>query len=256
MEKLFFRNSKGDNLSAVLREPSENTNNAIVVMAHGFQSNKDSKKFIELEKIFNNNNIATFRFDFYGHGESEGEFENITMSEAKDDVLSALSYVKKLGFFKIFLIGSSFGGLSSNLAASESQDLSGLVLICPVSDYERVLRESMTKNEISDWKEKGFTYKTDEKTNEKRKLLWAFFENLAKNNGYISAKNITIPTLIVHGDKDTTVSLSQSKELVSVIKNSTLYIVKGADHFFTDKLLFQEMINNVSKFILNLLESN
>lgn len=255
MEKLFFKNSKGNKLSAVVVRPSQNKNNAIVVMAHGFQSNKDSKKFVELERILNENNIATFRFDFYGHGESEGKLEDITMSEAKDDVLSALSYVNALGFAKIFLIGSSFGGLSSNLAASESQNLSGLVLICPVSDYEKVLRESMTEDEIRDWQKIEFTYKTDEKTHEKRKLLWTFFENLAENNGYISAQNITIPTLIVHGDKDTIVPLSQSVVLAKTIKNSTLYVVKNADHFFSDALLFREMIHVVSKFILNLLES-
>jgi len=75
-EKLFFKNSKGNKLCGILSSVNKDR---IIILCHGFSSNKDTQTFPILEKIFNKN-ISTFRFDFYGHGESEGKFEDITVS--------------------------------------------------------------------------------------------------------------------------------------------------------------------------------
>ena len=91
-EKVFFENSKGDKLCGILSDPGSKI---IVVMCHGFASGKDSNTNKRLQKELNDKGIATFRFDFYGHEESEGDFENITISEAIDDTLKAIELYEK-----------------------------------------------------------------------------------------------------------------------------------------------------------------
>ena len=124
-KKVVFQNLKGDKLAGILSETGNKE--FILVMAHGFSSNKNTKNFVKLSQRLSDKNLASLRFDFWGHGESDGKFEEITISEAVDDILQAIKCVKELGYKKIGLLGSSFGGISSIMAASKTKDLSFLV---------------------------------------------------------------------------------------------------------------------------------
>ncbi|GAH38486.1 unnamed protein product, partial [marine sediment metagenome] len=88
-----------------------------MILCHGFSTCKDSYTYVRLEEILNGKGISTFRFDFFAHGESEGEFEDITISEAVDDILNAIRFLKESGYLKIGLVGSSFGGIASVIVA-------------------------------------------------------------------------------------------------------------------------------------------
>jgi len=221
--KLFFKNSKGNKLCGILSNPTSSKEKPIIILCHGFSSSKDSQTYIRLEKRLNDKGISTFRFDFFGHGESEGKFEDITISEAVDDVLNAIKFIRDLDYKRSGLFGSSFGGMAAIIAASKTRDLFVLALKSPVSDYHG----------------KIITNEMDSK----------------KNIGYKAAKKIKIPTLIVHGDKDKTVPIEQSKKTASLIKNCKLEIIKGADHRYTNPKDFEKMIDLVTKFILRILKS-
>ena len=144
-EKLYFENSKGDKLVGVLSNPSDDLSVPIIILCHGHSSSKDSKTFTSIEERLNNSGIASFRFDFYGHGESEGYFGDCTISEAACDILNAIDFLKEKGYSKIGLLGSSFGGISSLIAASKTSDLIVLALKAPVSDYKEQKVKSIGK---------------------------------------------------------------------------------------------------------------
>ena len=59
-----------------------------------------------------------------------------------------------------------------------------------------------------------------------------------------------LPTLIVHGDADTTVPVHQSEKLCQVIKNCRLEIMKGADHRYTKDSDFEKKVALVSEFVV------
>lgn len=246
-EKVYFQNSKGDKLYGILSMVSD-LSRPVIIIAHGHHSTKDRKSYTIIQGILNKKNISTFRFDFYGHGESEGKFENATVSEAVDDILQAIVFLKSRGFEKIGLIGSSYGGLASIMAASKSKDLYILALKSPVSNYEEREKAVKSKEELDDWKRKGYTkYKED---NEEIKLNYIFFEDFKNNNGYKAAPKIKAQTLIVHGDNDQSVPLKQSIKTSKLIPNCQLKIVKGADHRYTNPQLFNEMLRLLTDFII------
>lgn len=232
-EKLFFEDNKRTKLCGILSNPTLSFTKPIVIIAHGLASNKDSKSYVDLEEKCNQRKISTFRFDFHNHGESEGKFEDLKVSQAAVDILSAITFLKNKGYQKIALVGSSFGGMASILAAAKSKDLVALALKAPVSDYSDEIISNIAHSPVQKWKEKGFIYYTNKK-GEKLKLNYSFFEDAEKVKAYQEAAKITIPTLIVHGDKDKNVPVQQSRKLASVIKNSKLEIIKGADHFFSN----------------------
>jgi len=249
-EKVYFKNSKGDKLCGILSNPTDDVSKPIIILCHGLSSNKDTSTYMKLENVLNKKNISTFRFDFYAHGESEGKFEEITVSEGVDDVLKATAFLKNKEYSKIGLIASSYGGAASIMAASKTNDLFVLCLIAPASDYEEVRTLKYGKEGIKKWKEKGYIY-YEKKDGRKLKCNYSFFEDIKDNKAYDVADKIKIPTMIVHGDNDPTVPIEQSKKICRLIKNCKLEIIKGAGHSFKYEPENQEkIIRLISDFII------
>jgi pimeloyl-ACP methyl ester carboxylesterase len=248
-QKIFFRSSKDYKLCGILSNPTTDKSHPIIVLCHGFSTSKDGRTYVRLEEILNHKQYSTLRFDFFGHGESAGEFADITISEAVDDVQSAIRFVKDSGYERIGLVGSSFGGFASILTSGQCDDLYVLALKSPVSDYLGLLIASHHEIDIEAWKQEGFI--TVEGTDGKKlRLNYSFFEDAEQINKYALAENIKVPTLIVHGGKDETVPLEQSKRAADLIPDCRLEIIEGANHTYADPQHFEKMLNLISQFIL------
>ncbi len=237
-------------MCAILSNPMSDKEKPIIILCHGFTTGKDGNTYTRLEKILNENGISSFRFDFFGHGESEGKFEEVTTSEAVNDILNAIQFLKDSGYGKMGLVGSSFGGLASIIAASNRTDLYVLALKSPVSDYSDMSIAQQDKQQRDIWKEKGFIYFTNGNERERR-LNYSFCEDAEKIKGYESAKKIKLSALIVHGDKDETVPVEQSKKTASLIENCRLEIIEGADHRYSNPEHYEKMLDLISQFIIN-----
>jgi pimeloyl-ACP methyl ester carboxylesterase len=247
-EKLHFKSSKGTRLCGILSNPTDDRAKPVIILCHGFSTSKDGRTYIRLEEILNEHGISTFRFDFFGHGESEGPFEEITTSEAVDDVLNAIEFIKESGYVKIGLVGSSFGGMAGILAASQSDSLYILALKSPVSDYKSMAHTRRSDQEIRDWKEKGFV-ELDSVNNKERRLNYTFYEDAEKIDAYGSCQKIKVPALIVHGEADETVPVEQSRKTANLIENCRLEIIANCDHTYSNPDHFERLLNLISRFI-------
>ncbi len=79
------------------------------------------------------------RFDYFGHGESEGRFEAGTITRWRAD---ALAVIDGLTNGPLVLVGSSMGGWLACLAAMARPDrVKALVLIAPAADFTDKLLE-------------------------------------------------------------------------------------------------------------------
>ncbi|MCK4556183.1 MAG: alpha/beta fold hydrolase [Candidatus Aminicenantes bacterium] len=247
-EKIHFENSQGTKLCGILSNPTDDTTKHMIILCHGFSTGKDGRTYMRLEEILNEKGISTFRFDFFGHGESEGKFEEITTSEAVDDVLKAIKFIKGLDYKRIGLVGSSFGGMASIFAASQSDDLYILTLKSPVSDYKSMSETRRSEQELEDWKDIGFL-EVEGPDREMRRLNYSFYEDAEKVDAYKAAKQIKVPTLIVHGDADETVPIEQSIRTASLIENCHLEIIEGCDHTYSQPEHFEKLLDLISEFI-------
>jgi hypothetical protein len=241
-KKLYFNNSRGDKLCGILTDPSGDKTKPVIVLSHGFNSSKDSHTCKSIAKKLREKNISTFRFDFYAHGESEGNFIDLTVSEAVDDTLRAVDFLKTLGYERIGLFGSSFGGLSSYVVASKSRDLFLLIQKAPVASFKDI-EDFNDRGAVARWK------KSDYRTIEGKKLKYAFYEDAIKNNAYEVAEQIKVPTLIIHGNQDQDVPIVQSINITKYIQNCALEIVVGADHRFSKKDDFEQLLNSILTFV-------
>jgi len=222
-----------------------------VVLCHGFNSHKDATTYRTVAERLVQQGIAALRFDFFGHGESGGAFEDITISEAKENTLSAIQYLQAKGCTRIGLFGGSFGGWASLLAAAEVSALSVLALKSPVSDYWE--KEQLTAEEIKQWKHEGFRWRP-KRDGRSQKLKYGFYEDALLHSAYRVAGAITAPALIVHGDADESVPLVQSKTTAGLIPNCRLEVVPGADHGYSKPEDFVHMVSLVAEFLVNHLQ--
>ena len=248
-KQTYFLTDQGIKLSGILSTSGEDTKNLMVVLAHGFGTSKDSRTFLRLEEPLNSYGISIFRFDFFGHGESEGSFSAITVSEAVRDILAALDYVREAGYQRIGLVGSSFGGLAALVAAVQVPDLCLLALKSPVSDYISRLFVNRDGHDLEAWKKQGYILIPDGE-GQHTKLNYSFYLDAEKVSGYEAAAGICAPTLIVHGDQDESVPVEQSRKLAQMIPNCRLEILKGADHRYSQERDFAAMLTLIREFIL------
>lgn len=248
-EKVFFTSSQGASICGILSNPTSSEEKPVIVLCHGFGTGKNGRTYVRLQEALNDHEISTFRFDFFGHGESEGDLEDISISEAVDDILNSISFLKERGHSRIGLFGSSFGGISSIITASVSDDLFVLALKSPVSNYEELESERVGEEGIKRWRDKGY-FRVEIFDGRELMLKYSFFEDFKNNDGFKAANKIKIPTLIVHGDKDESVPIEQSKKTASLIEKCRLEIIEGADHRYSKPEHFERMLDLISEFIV------
>lgn len=243
----------GHKIAATLAAPSSPTER-LVLLCHGFLSNKNSSTNKALTRLLAEREIATLRFDFFGQGESEGPFENITVGLALDQAQSALAWASAHGFRDLGLVGSSFGGLIALLAASQSASrtstLRCLALKCPVSDLPAMLRLEFGEDGMDEWRRNQTI--PDVTGNPGRiRLKYRFYEECLGYDGYMAASNIALPSLIVHGDQDRLVPLAQSERLLDSLQGiKQLLVVSGADHGFTVGDHFNQMTHAIAEWMV------
>jgi alpha-beta hydrolase superfamily lysophospholipase len=243
-KKITFQDSRGTKLVGMLHLPKEKTNSAVII-SHGFAANKDRTRLIKLAETLSKNGFAVLRFDFGGCGESEDR--EITLKNQVDDLKSAINYVRKNGYSNIGLLGESLGGLTSILAYDD--EIKTLVLWAPVtkSKTPSIIQKEELQRELS---ERGFIIY--QKNGRKFRIPKEYLEERHAVNQKAVLSKIKSPVLIIHGDKDDTVPLEQSKEAVQFLpEDSKLEIIKDGDHKLDDKMseVISSSVNWFKKYL-------
>ena len=247
-EQLIFNDPHGHRVSAILTVPGSGTDR-IAVLCHGFLSGKNSTTNKTLTRLLTKRGIATFRFDFFGQGDSDGPFEEITTTLAMHQTEAALDLVTARRYGRIGLVGSSFGGLVAILTAARRSDLDCLALKCPVVDFAEELRVTLGPDELPLWQSTG-TVPNIMGGPDRVRLRYDFYEDCLRQIAYEPAERITVPTLIVQGERDECVPLHQSRRLHDALRGpKRLILLPDADHQFTRADDFHQMTTAITDWL-------
>src|SRR4029078_5142157 len=214
-EALTFRDRHGHGIAAILSAPDGPTTR-LAVLCHGFLSSKNSTTNKTLTRLLNDRGLATFRFDFFGHGESDGPFEELTTTLAVHQTETVLDLITARGDDRIGLVGSSFGGLVAILTAAQRRDIACLALKCPVVDFAEDLRFTFGPEELARWQDTN-TIPNIMGGPDRVRLQYDFYEDCLRQIAYGPTERITVPTLIVQGEQDECVPLHQSRRLYNAL---------------------------------------
>ena len=69
-----------------------------VIIFHALTSNKDKKLYATLADSLATHGIASVRFDFNAHGESEGDFKKMSLDNELEDARRIMAFTKRLPF--------------------------------------------------------------------------------------------------------------------------------------------------------------
>ena len=130
----------------------------MVILMHGIFSSKDYGPMPQLAKGLAKAGIASIRFDFGGHGKSEGRKQYMTIEKELAEARAVWDYVQSLPYVNgVGLLGHSQGGVVASMAAgrlaAESTLPSGVVLIAPGSVIKEACQGGKFFNAIFDPKD-------------------------------------------------------------------------------------------------------
>ncbi len=178
---------------------------AVAVIAHPhplFGGTMDNKVVTTLARAFVESGAATFRFNFRGVGASHGAHDE--GRGETDDMLRVIEHARAtLGGLPLKLAGFSFGGAVATRASGRA-DFDALVLVAP--GFRRITGHGM--GEAPD---------------------------PADPNLGAPGRHTIANTVIVHGDLDETVPLSDSIAWAAA-RDVPVIVVPGGEHFFHRKL--------------------
>lgn len=229
----------------------ENTHpKPIVIFCHGYKGFKDWGSWNQMAEKFVEAGFFFVKFNFsYNGGTIEQPidfpdleaFGNNNYSKELDDLNSVIDWVYKTPDVKtkvnlndITLIGHSRGGGIATIKAEEDSRIKKLIGLASVSDFKA--RFNQTSKEFKDWKETGIKYVLNGRTHQQMPHYFQFYEDFISNEKRLTieraASHLKIPQLIIHGNKDTSVSVEEAKALHKWNPSSKLVIIENANHVF------------------------
>ncbi|WP_406685230.1 alpha/beta hydrolase [Seonamhaeicola sp. MEBiC1930] len=252
-------------------------NNPIIIFCHGYKGFKDWGAWNLMAETFATNGFCFIKFNFSHNGGTIKQpidfpdleaFGNNNYTKELDDLHSVINWCFQNKSIKtisnldnISLMGHSRGGGIVSIKAKEDKRVKQVISLASVSDF---LKRSVITEDIENWKKTGVKYVINGRTKQQMPHYYQFYLNTIKNKERLniekSVTNLKIPHLIIHGDNDTSVLIKEAENIHKWNPESTLKIIKGANHVFNAKHPWttnkvprelQEVIKTTIKFILN-----
>ena len=201
-----------------------------IIFFPGYKSDMNGSKACSIQKYCKEKKISFTKFDYSGHGRSDGNFINGTISRWLKDSLLIFDSVT-IG--KQILIGSSMGSWIMFLLANQRKKrVAGMIGIASAPDFTKFFYENSSLNVKNDLKNNGVYWQNSEYSDEKTPITNKFIND--SKNFFILDKKITLncPISLVHGLNDKDVSYLRSIELGKNIssKHLSFYFFPEGDH--------------------------
>jgi pimeloyl-ACP methyl ester carboxylesterase len=218
--------SQNEQLVGILHTPPHETKN-LIIMCHGFTGNKvESRRlFVEAARKFCHEGYAAFRFDFYGSGDSAGEFAETTISRNIANLVDAIAWGQGQNFTCITILGLSMGAATAILTLV-NHPMDALITWSAVPDM-KALFEAKDANFIkSKDKIKSYEYNGWLLHNE-------FWNDALKYDVQQAVSQLEMPKFIVQGGTDQPVFLQGFEEFkLKVQPPCDFMMMPGAGHTF------------------------
>lgn len=224
----FFTSPEGRRLA--FRKHSAPAGGVTLVWLSGFKSDMSGGKAMAVEAWAAGAGHGALLFDYSGHGQSEGRFDDGTISAWREDALAAIDTQTE---GPLVLVGSSMGGWMALLAALARPDrVKGLVLIAPAPDFtEKLMWPEFSEAQQDEIMSEGFTLRPSDygdpypitKALIEDGRTWSILDGDIAFGG---------PVRILQGMQDPDVPWGHALTLASSLaaQDLVLHLIKDGDH--------------------------
>ena len=228
-----------ENLHGLIDLPEEPGERPAVVICHGFKGFQEWGFFPYLAALLADRGFVVIRFNVSGAGMLPGDdlvtdpaaFQANTHGRELADLLAVLKATGRtlapgrVDRNRLGLFGHSRGGGNSILAAAR-EPVKALVTWASVATFDRY-----TPEQKEAWRRDGQFPVVNARTGQELALGLGLLEELETLDILAAARTIRVPWLIVHGEEDESVPVTEADRLAEVSSGELLRI-PGANHTF------------------------
>jgi len=248
----------------------------IIIFCHGYKGFKDWGAWNIMADEFADAGFCFVKFNFSHNGgtiEQPIDFPDLeafgknNYSKELDDLDAVIKWMcenyeinKFADTNNISLLGHSRGGGIVTTKSEEDSRIKNIISLAGISSFKKRFHEG-TK-EFASWEKTGVKYVENSRTKQQMPHYFQFYKDFTKNikrlNIKRAAENLRIPHLIIHGNQDTSIFISEAKALHQWSLNSKLEIIEDANHVFqtchpweknTLSKELQQAVNIIIRFI-------
>ena len=239
-EAVFIDGDHG-RLKAIIQKPElqQGEKCPMVIFCHGFSGRKDGPMFELIADTLQARGIASIRFDFNGHGESEGEFKDMTVPNEIEDAKKVVEYVSDLRYVSsLAIVGHSQGGVVAAMTAGQLSEALGkspfkaVALMAPAA----VLRDDAIRGNTMGKQYDPFDPGEYVELWGGLKLGGKYIRTAFSLPIYETAAKYQGEALIIHGNADRVVPYTYGERFHQIWPKSELVIQEYFDHGFSQNI--------------------
>ena len=203
-----------------------------VVFLGGFRSDMTGSKALYLQNWAQQQGRAFLRFDYSGHGQSSGQFEDGAVGDWFADATAALTLTQG----PQILIGSSMGGwIALLLARTMPARVAGFVGIAAAPDFTNDILAALDENQQKQFQDTGKIALKSDYSDDPTIITRRMIEDGRIHQVLNAPLNLPFPTRFLQGTADPDVPASAAIALLNHASGPDiqLSLVKGADHRFS-----------------------
>lgn len=234
-------NEYGEKLRGILHRADSSD---LVIIVHGFSSSMDFEPVVDISGALQGDGTNAFRFDWSGHGLSEGRAEQCTFLKRASDLDAVISFFHDKGYRIKCVAGHSAGATAAVIQAAVDRRIESVVLIAPRLDlsHSMVVRKIRASGkslpELLEAPDIVYPFavrisgKKEDKTHYFSKKYLEEFRDL---DIYHLLKLIETPILILVGTEDRQVAEDEVRHARGINNSISLVFIEGAGHTFWRK---------------------
>lgn len=201
-----------------------------VMFLGGFRSDMQGTKALYLEEQCQARGQSFIRFDYRGHGQSEGTFEEACISDWAQDAMDILNYCMA---GPVILVGSSMGGwISLLLALKRPQSVRSIIGLAAAPDFTSWIEAEMSEDQQNMMKTQGYFELPNAYDDTPYVITRKLIEDGRRNIMLDKELDICVPVRLIQGRKDDDVPWQTAERIKKVLSTPDVKItyLAEADH--------------------------
>lgn len=236
-----FTGAEGRN-SLVDLEIPKNFNNKLIIFVHGYMGYKDWGCWNLMKAFFVSQGYGFCKYNVSHNGGTVEQaidfpdleaFAHNTYTKERKDLQCVLNWLeeKLKPLPEIYLVGHSRGG-GIVLLEGKDKRVDRLVTLAAIDSIAKRFPEG---KQLEVWKTQGTKYGINSRTNQKMPHLYLQYEDFDAHRDELDIENACLnlkkPTMVIHGDADTSVDIEEGRNISRWLK-TRLFEIEEANHTF------------------------
>lgn len=251
MEEQYLKRDDGVRL-AYSHTPGTVTERPALMFLGGYRSDMTGTKALYLEGQCRARGQEFVRFDYSGHGASDGTFADGTIGIWTSDARAILDHA--LQSRDVILAGSSMGGwIALLLGLSCPERIAGIVGISAAPDFTRTMHHTLNDAQRHELEKTGRTHLPGDYSPEPYLVTKALLEDGEAHCLLDRIHDFSMPVRLIQGMKDADVPWQTAYRIKNVLKNADVKVllIETGDHRLSrseDLALINTQVREISGF--------